>query len=453
MEDCLVCHDQTGHPGDKIVGLLSADDGTIFNQPGAGLPTTLTGQGEVFAGNCLSCHDDGQASNLDPDDLSGTPTAGQTYTSPFTNSGRPADITPTADSWNDAAHNRPIATSGSSPVTCVGDGTNGCHGSGHGSDQNSLLAPATGATVAAIDFCFTCHDGSPAANNIFAQFNTGTNYQSTTEGGALINQRHDITSADQTYSGSSVTCANCHLVHVNNDSNPVLDPDTALPLAFYSSTGNYTEDGWSFDYNSGGDADPTNPLGGSGPVPELDYIQFCLTCHDGTLPDGPTMSADNPVVNIADAYAGDQHGLGTGSTGSTINKGNLKPPWNTQAAYEAGNDPSNNYAALNCTICHSPHGTGNIHNLREEIWVAGRQMSTGCPGGATPEPEDDDPWCASSQFAAKEGTSYTLPVNGGSQNDHEYGAWCTFCHNMSAHRGVSETTTCTSAHKHGANSF
>ena len=101
-----------------------------------------------------------------------------------------------------------------------------------------------------------------------------------------------------------------------------------------------------------------------------------------------------------------------------LNKGNLKPPWNTQATYEAGDDPSNVYAALNCTICHGAHGTGNIYNLRESITVAGVVMSTGCPGGATPDTADDDPACIDSEFATIEGTSYTLPVNGGSQTNY-----------------------------------
>jgi len=320
-------------------------------------------------------------------------------------------------------------------VSCVGS----CHGSGHGSEQLSLLSPVLGPAQSATDFCYVCHDADgPSTHDIQAQFNTATNYQSTSNSGALVNQRHDITAADQSYSGGVVSCKDCHSPHADNASNPVSDPDTGLPLATYSPANSYTDDGNNFAYDSGGNSDPTNPEGGSGPVPEPDYIQFCLTCHDGTTPAGVTMSPN--MINIADNWGGRQHGGGDGSTGSRVGKGNLKPPFTTAADYAAGNDPANNYAALNCTTCHGAHGSGSIHNLRDSITVAGVQMQVGAPAG--------------SEFDfITPSTTYTLPVNGGTQDDHVYGAWCTFCHNMSAHAGVDETTVCTSAHMHGANSF
>jgi hypothetical protein len=463
-EDCEVCHDQTGHPGDQIVGLVDADDGGItYEQLTAGDSTLLTGEGEQFAPACLSCHDADGASRLPP---FGTDTAGQTDLSPFNNSGPPAVIDATV--WANSSHDRPVATSGSSPVTCVGGGANGCHGSGHGSENAKLLHPAdTAITVDhATGLCTECHDSDgPSSFNIDAQFNTGTNYRTTAEDGANVNQRHDITNTptdfatgDQTNSGGLVTCKDCHAPHANNTANPVfeldalqLDPPQFVALPTYDPTGSYNEDTYNFFYDSGlqgGGAatnrDPTFPLDVGARVPEPDYIQFCLACHDGTPPSA-SVTMSTSLINMAAAWNNDQHGNGDASTGTSIGKGNLKPPWNTQATYEAGDDPAVNYAALNCTTCHGAHGSGNIFNLRESITVAGVVMSTGCPGG--------EAWCSGSEFAGITGTSYTLPVNGGSQNDHEWGAWCTFCHNMSAHRGVDETTGCTSGHKHNANSF
>ena len=437
QEDCLVCHDQGGHQAGSI-RVWNADDGTTsYAQPTAGASTLATGQGEVFAPHCMSCHGDGVASSL--------PASGsnQTQTSPFTGSGAPPVINPAR--WNTAGHNRPVATAGGSPVSCVGDGANGCHASGHGSEQNSLLAPAAGAAVSPTDFCYVCHDANgPSSHNIQAQFNTATNYRTTANGGALVNQRHDIIAADQSYSGGVVSCKDCHAPHADNATNPVSDPDTGLALRTYSIASSYQEDGNNFAYNSGGNFDPVNPAGRvGGPYSEPDYIQFCLTCHDGTTPAGVTMSPG--MINIAGEWGGRQHGGGNGSTGTRVGKGNLKVPWTTQAQWSAGSDPTSNYAALNCTTCHGAHGTGNIFNLRESINVGGVQLSTGCPGG--------EAVCANSEFAGIVTTSYTLPVNGGSQNDHQWGAWCTFCHNMSAHAGVDETTTCTSAHMHGSNSF
>ncbi|MDH3949151.1 MAG: hypothetical protein OEU74_09350, partial [Gammaproteobacteria bacterium] len=431
QDDCLVCHNQGGHQGQQV-SVWNLDDGTTsYTQLTAGAPTTATGEGEQFAPHCLSCHDDGVASSL--------PASGgdQTSTSPFTGSGAPPVIDPVA--WSSAAHNRPSGTFPASPVTCVGDGANGCHGSGHGSEQNTLLAPAGGATISSTDFCYVCHDSDgPSSHDIQAQFNGATNFQTTSGSGALVNQRHDITAADQGYSGGVVSCKDCHSPHVDNATNPVADPDTGLPLASYSPANSYTEDGNNFSYDAGGNLDPTNPEGSAGGFTEPDYIQFCLTCHDGTAPPGVTMPAD--LINIAANWGGRQHGGAEGSTGSRIGKGNLKPPYTTQADYLAGNDPTAPYAAMNCSTCHGPHGTGNIFNLRESITVAGVQMQVGAPAG--------------SEFDfITPSTTYTLPVNAGSQNDHQWGAWCTFCHNQSAHAGVDETTTCTSAHMHGANSF
>jgi hypothetical protein len=52
--DCLVCHDQTGHSSDKIVGLNDLNGaGGPYDQPNATFSTTATGQGEAFAPHCL----------------------------------------------------------------------------------------------------------------------------------------------------------------------------------------------------------------------------------------------------------------------------------------------------------------------------------------------------------------------------------------------------------------
>jgi hypothetical protein len=428
-EDCEVCHDQTGHPGDQIVGLVNADDGGItYEQSTAGASTLLTGEGENFAPACLSCHDANGASRLPG-------TGDQTPTSPFTGSGPPPVIDATA--WTNASHNRPVATSGSSPVTCVGGGANGCHGSGHGSEQNWLLAPAGGPTSSAIDLCYTCHDSDgPSTLDIqseFAALDAAPNVIPVTSGGgATVDNRHELT---------QVACNECHSPHINNDANPVADPDTNLPLATYSSTGSYNEDGHTFAYNSGGNYDPLNPEGNpSGGFTEPDYIQFCLTCHDGTTPPGVSPTAS--MINIATAYNGtDQHGSGDGGTGSKTSKGGLKAPWVNATNDAADNDPAQNYAAMNCTTCHGAHGTGSIYNLRESITVAGQVMTVGGVGGFTDEP---------AYFGS---STYTLPVIGSNQEDHYWGAWCSFCHKGDGHPGKVEADACTGAHMHGGGSF
>jgi hypothetical protein len=443
QEDCEVCHDQTGHPGDGIVGLLDADAaGGPYEQPTADASTLATGEGEAYAQACLSCHDANGAGRLPP--YAGT-SDGQTNMSPFT--GVVYDTVPDPDirfpeidatNWGSASHNRPLATySGNTPMTCIGDGTNGCHGSGHGSEQDKLLAPADVSPAGSMtDFCYVCHGtGGPTTIDIQAEFaalaalNIGP---VTSQGGA--------TTIDNYHDTSIVFCNECHSPHMNNDANPVADPDTDTPLSTYSPTGSYNDDGHSLSYNSGGNYDPLNPEGAPGTRTAPDYIQFCLTCHDGTTPPGVTMAAN--MINIATAYNGtDQHGSGDGETGTKTGKGGLKFPWVNSTNDAADNDPDQNYAAMNCTTCHGAHGTGSIYNLRESITVAGEVMTVGGVGGFLDE----------ASYAGS--TTYTLPTIGADQADHYWGAWCTFCHKGDGHPGKVEADSCTGAHMHGGGSF
>jgi len=445
-EDCQVCHDQSTHMSGQTIRIFDADDGGVsYSQLTAAASTLATYEGEAYAPACLSCHDSNGASRL-------TGGVDQTPLSPFTGSAAPPVIDVAA--WGTAGHNRPTSanppptgTHGPNPVSCLGDGTNGCHGSGHGSEQNSLLAPAAGQTVAMTDFCFNCHDSNgPSDLNIQAMFN-GLTYTTTGNngGGSPINGRHDVIAADQSVSGGVVACADCHQPHVNNDTNPASDPDTGGALGTYSPTGSYTDDGHNWTYNNGTNQDPVNPqgLGGSGRT-EPDYINFCLTCHDGTTPPGVTMAPG--MINLAAAYPNDHHGR---VTGGGAGQGYLKYPWNTNGATS---DPATPYAALNCTVCHGPHGGNNIFNLRESITVAGVQMTVGGWTGdtiGTPR---------ASQYA--DPSTYTLPpMNGrnidetnGLQEDHYWGAWCSFCHQMESH-GQSEDNACRSGHMHGGGAF
>jgi hypothetical protein len=438
--DCRVCHDQDTHTTGTVrlwdTDTLDQATPVSYGQTTANADTLNTGQGEAFAPNCLSCHEDQLASGL--------PAAGdQTPSSPFIRSAAPPPIDENV--WGSASHNRPVATSGSSPVTCVGNGVNGCHGSGHGSNQDSLLAPASGTKLSMVDFCFNCHDGDPAANNIWAEFNTGTNYRVTSGSGAFVNQRHDITNVvegfatgDQDYSGAAVTCADCHRPHVDNSTNKVRNPDTGAVL------GVYDYDGGSFPAAYGPGSDPLNPIGLPGTRTEPDYIEFCLVCHDNNPPAGVTMNTTDPLVDLSDKYFNnDQHGAG-----AALGSGNgfLKFPWNAAGVED---DSGGSYAALNCTTCHGVHGSGNQHNLRTSINVAGEQMEV---GGWIGDTIGEDP--ATPGVARVNQTVYTMPTayDGGVQADHRWGAWCSFCHNIQSH-GKDESVSCTSGHIHGGKQF
>jgi hypothetical protein len=430
--DCEVCHDQTGHYGDKIVGVVDADTGAIYNQPDAGPSnTTEPLQGEAFEPHCLSCHADGVASRL-PDDDGGVPP--QTKTSPFTNSPAPpiigqVDLPPplvgVVNTWDEptAAHNR-----GTPIMSCVG----GCHGSGHGSAELSLLAPITsepGVVADASVFCMNCHSSggysSLDVRSVFDPAIAGDGFQTQRDrGGALVNQRHDVFVSDQEYSGgaapdtvTSIACADCHSPHDDSSDFPVaVNPETGVWLGTYNE-GGYLASG----------ADPTFGAGATEP----DYIEFCNACHDGAggTPQGGTSVLSPNLLQIGGAggaYETNFHGYAFGGTGGN---GFLKPPFQVDTEY----------APLQCTTCHGAHGSDNIYNLRSSITVGGQQMSIGGWTGDT--------------IGATSGTTYNLAnANGGVQADLQWGAWCSFCHNMEQH-GVNETKTCNTGHVHGSTKF
>jgi hypothetical protein len=446
QEDCMVCHEQSTHnqpddlnPDVQKIRVYDVDDGvTFWSQPTKAADPLASGEGEAFALHCLSCHDaNGANGNLRP----------------FTGGTRDVpEISST--SWSTAGHNRPVATSGSSPVSCMGDGNNGCHASGHGTESNFLLAsyndgvgdPATNAPVSPTMFCFNCHDGSPAVD-IQAQFNTATNYQTIANSGATLNQKHDIGTAATGYTDGAISCADCHSVHVDNADNPVADPDDASPLPPYSTGGSYTDDGHNWAYDGGGNQDPVNPAGMvGGPYTQPDYIQFCLSCHDGTTPPGVTMPT---MVNMAldsngGGYPRDHHGPIEGNAGSKVGKGSMKKPYVTDAEFAAGDDPATPYAAMNCSDCHGAHGSPNIANLRSSITIGGVVMTVGGEPGTGVLNE--------AHYAGS--STYILPeISGGSQQDHYWGAWCTFCHRMEGHPGKVETDACTTGHMHGGGAF
>jgi predicted CXXCH cytochrome family protein len=453
--DCEVCHAQLGagaivrnkHPdtNDGQVTLWNVDDHNAdayqLSQRANSLSLSENYKMENF---CLNCHDaDGAKYVADQ---------GGNGLQPFT--GSQVDR-PLIDSnlWATSAHD-------DSPlVSCMGDGDTGCHGSGHGSEKDFLLAPADTASDPITNaeekqgLCFNCHDGGIASSDIKSIFPDrpayDAGYRVESMSGALVNQRHDILYDDQQYSGMVVTCIDCDDPHADNADNPVSDPDDGSTLAPYSTANSYNEDNYNFAYDSGGpDLDPVNPEGSiNGPYSEPDYIQFCLTCHDGTVPAGVVLLQNPPdgrnnMINIADAYANDDvHGAQAASFGSSLNKGGMWQPWVTAADETAGLDPSAPYAAMNCNTCHDAHGSENIYNLRSSINVGGMDLEVGGNGNLN-EPHYNG------------STTYILPEIDGAQKDHYWGAWCTFCHKIdSGHASKIETDSCQNGHMHGNGAF
>jgi predicted CXXCH cytochrome family protein len=203
---------------------------------------------------------------------------------------------------------------------------------------------------------------------------------------------------------------------------------------------------------------------------ETDYVAFCLACHDGDPPTTLPASAQtilSNLTNIGNGYDGEQHGRGQGNTLTTLSKGYKKEPW-TNLTANPGEEPRKPYAALQCNYCHDAHGTDNIYHLRTSITIAGVEMTVGgVPGGSWYETDTGDPdyprWnpTTGTKFGSN---TYALPCFGGSGYDDctagaqqhlNWGAWCSFCHTMSAHSGQagSEGTNCNNAHVHGGSNF
>ena len=267
-----------------------------------------------------------------------------------------------------------------------------------------------------------CHQaGGVSSKDVRSEFDpaiAGTGNQ--TASGALANQRHDIFDADQTYSTGIVACADCHSPHADNAST-LHNPDTGADVGLYSAAG----------YISG-NADPT-----FGSTTQLDTIAFCLACHDG---DG-SVAAERPqagssylsdgLISVGTTYTADFHGYGFG--GSAGN-GFLKPP------YQIDTD----YAPMPCTECHGAHGSDNIFNLRSSITVGvGTPSETVMSTGG--------PWASKGNMKDVIFTTYTLENanDGSTQAFRQWGAWCSFCHNLDQH-SLDETKTCNGGHVHGA---
>jgi predicted CXXCH cytochrome family protein len=435
--DCEVCHAQSGAGAtahthqDGYVTLWNVDNNTADAfQTTTRYANAFSVQAErdELTGFCIRCHDGDGALML-----------GANALTPFSSGVEPPVVDETH--WLASGHE-------DGTVTCFGDGTNGCHSSGHGSRKQFLLAPYD---VPATDpnrseereeFCFECHDvtDGPGMSTLKIQDDfSGAAVIATSQAGALTNNRHDVMPADRARSGGIVTCKDCHQPHLNTNNDPVRDPDDDQLLGPYDTANRYQTQAPDpvLDYaywDTSSDLDPTDPLGVLA-EPVKDYIPFCLTCHDGTPPGSVTMSAN--LVDMADAYfvVPDQHGSGDGQ-GSK--KGYLKAPFSDGASHTA-----NPFAAMNCTTCHDTHGSVNIYNLRESITVGTTVMTIGSTsGGFSGWPAND--------------TDYTLPSAGftptGNQTDHYWGAWCTFCHNMTGHN-VDQATDCSDGHKHGGGNF
>ncbi len=378
--DCEVCHEQTLHQGGNV-RLFNVDTAAVIALTGD--PNTSYAEAvKLDLGEfCLACHDGD-------------------HPSPFSD-GLPA---PTVDAtaWAASSHR-------GAPVTCYGDGTFGCHGSGHGSKKIKMLTPydaAGGGTPNTEEegFCFTCHNsgGEPAVPDVETPFNPATIRWATDDfgpnGNMNINDRHDIDDTSQGGSGAKIECTDCHDSHTANSSSPPLSRLKADP-----DPGDGHDPSSSGTYYLTGITDPMS--------------EWCLDCHDASFP--ATITPPSTVLtDIKTVYSVDTHG--DGDPQGTILK--------TGANYWTDN------TTMSCLVCHNTHNSEratyrNLMQLKDVVYGT---------DGTTPLPADDGP------YEVTDNSNKTSATNGQ--------FWCNTCH-AAKHADGNKGNCFGSCHQHGVTKF
>jgi len=232
------------------------------------------------------------------------------------------------------------------------------------------------------NLCYSCHDSNgPAVHDIKSKMaGTATSTNPISGSWARVNTRHDISDADQSWSGARIECRDCHNPHLNNSDyngvdrskvrDPSTDPNTTAGADNFIDTYNVN------DPDRPGDLDPNIlPESPASPVP--DYVDFCLVCHDGSYPSWINPGTNPPAAINWESTSGDYHGGKYG--GGYSGKGYLKSRTPSDPGYISGYTgadyrnlgsytAADSYAPMLCTDCHDPHGVNNnLFMIKETI--------------------------------------------------------------------------------------
>lgn len=381
---CQVCHDQSAHQqGNVRLWNVDQPQNTAAAIVLTGNPLAVQAEADKLAPFCLACHDaNGANGNL----------------TPFGDGGS-APVVVSVTAWASASHNAP------GKASCFG-----CHGSGHGSEKTRLLMPDVGA-ISTPDsanvqegFCLRCHDADgPSTKNLKTYFDRAINWvQQATGLGANpnLNDRHDIQYAAQLRSGAKIECRNCHQVHtLTSGRKYLLDPD--------ASDGHVPGTNWYFAaYQTANDT----------------LSEFCLDCHDGSLPTGVSAYSGYTLTNIRTTWAND--GMGQRTSGNV----NLKAGF----GWAIGD-------VLACRVCHTSHG--RIDADANATTLFGAVDTVRAKGSSTPIPF----WLVSGRTTTNI-FNYALTNNLDTNDLTSGGYWCNSCHDRTAMTGKSN---CYSCHRHG----
>ena len=253
-----------------------------------------------------------------------------------------------------------------------------------GSIYRFIQAEHLSASPDVSDFCSACHDADgalrlPSPLNPFGNGNVppdaATKFQGTLQWyeeysdtcfgtfGTLrpVNSHHDISDADQTFSGAKIECLNCHGAHTSAASQTLVNPFD--PLMAWAGGDNAfcltCHDG------GAGPLDPDFPPGVVGPV--LDTVALTSNGH-------AVMDACTVGVNECSALCGIESCDYTPSVWyvtydwtHSVHGGASKRGW-------TGYSGASEVEAIACMTCHDPHGsytdtntTGNPYLIRDFV--------------------------------------------------------------------------------------
>lgn len=396
VADCEVCHDQSQHQSGNV-RLKNVDTGATIAVLAAD-PFTNASEAQKLEAFCLACHDaDGAAG-----------------TAPFSDAIMPPVID--AALWTGSSH---YAGNGNGPITCFGDGQFGCHNTGHGSNKVTMLAPGDATASASTndpfaeeeEFCFQCHNAvGPSGFDLETAFAQPINWVDQATGlndNPNLNDRHDVQLEAQLVSGAKIECTDCHNPHVATSARPyILDPDPT---------------------------DGRVPGTGAVFAGTDEWSEFCMDCHDGSLPAGVFDHTSPTIVDIRTTWADDGMG-GRDSSGTVL----MKEGTGWRAASDAGGGTN---LILACWTCHSPHPVmdtsyGNTNHFSAVDTVYDFDGVTPLPG-----------WFARISGSWQDTLDYDLSSNaGGADPVTDGGTFCNTCHDRTS---MVTKDNCYSCHHHG----
>lgn len=513
---CEACHQATAASGYQISGPTQHNDGVIALDPGPGIhfSYTFAPAGSTCAN--VSCHGGTDAT------WGGTLTSGCLFchATPMND----GDSLPPGGRRAVAAEfpaNDLHAHYGNelNPASCVV-----CHDqSSHGDGFVDLFDPDGGAGLRFVQagdltgdpdlstFCSHCHDADGASRltvplDPFGNGNRPPDVASRFMGTLQWNEwygdfcfgfegskrptnsHHDISDADQAFSGAKIECTNCHGVHTASRSQPLADPfDTTSPF-----TGAINDFCLACHNGGANPASPGFPNGVSGPVSPREHEPrtACDSTGDGVADPGYVFDcADRCVVeqdaadiigdtSCDDGYSGfdlrcaafsndgDDCGTFVLETGYSLLQGldtctgYVQNPWFNDVrwsndAHGPGSKRGwSGYSgapahAMDCVACHDPHGSydpitnpaGNPYMFRDAV-----DGTSFIDDGVRPTGQwNGPPWTTP-------GTSgpvvITSPTDGMQIGDQ----FCAKCHAkwLDAYDWHGYCTACQTCHSHGA---